>query len=97
MRTISVRTANRSFSRLIAEVEKGETFRVTKNGRTVAEIRPQTDDPREDPEWRARYARMIALMDETPDDGYRVGKITENDRYGDISRCRLGSGVTATS
>ena len=84
MRTVSVREANQSFSRLIAEVEKGETCRVTKNGRTVAEIRPQSEDPREDPEWRKRHAQMIALMDETPDDGYRVGKITEDDKYGDI-------------
>jgi prevent-host-death family protein len=84
MRTVSVRTANQSFSRLIAEVEKGETFRVTKNGRTVAEIRPQNDDPREDPEWLRRHDEMIRLMDETPDDGYRVGKITEDDKYGDI-------------
>lgn len=82
MRSVSVRTANQSFSRLIAAVEKGETFRVTKNGRTVAEIRPQSDDPREDPEWQARYEHLVRFLKSKRGDGYRVGQITEDDKYG---------------
>ena len=35
----SVREANQNFSKLISEVEDGETVLITKNGRTVAESR----------------------------------------------------------
>jgi prevent-host-death family protein len=84
MRTVSVRTANQSFSRLIAEVEKGETFRVTKNGRTVAEIRPQSDDPREDPEWLARHEELVQILKSKRCDGYRVVTITEEEKHGDL-------------
>jgi antitoxin (DNA-binding transcriptional repressor) of toxin-antitoxin stability system len=83
MRTVSARDANQNFSKVLAEVERGETVRITKNGRTVAEMRPSSEDRRDDPEWRAAYERMIQLMESTPDTGYRVGKITEDDKYGD--------------
>jgi prevent-host-death family protein len=83
MRSMTVRDANQNFSKILAEVEKGETVLITKNGRTVAELRPRPDDAREDPEWRAAYERMLQLMRETPATGFRVGKITEDDKYGD--------------
>lgn len=83
MITMTVRDANQNFSRMLAEVEKGETVLITKNGKTVAELRPRADDPRDDPEWRAAYERMVALMKSWPDTGYRVGNITEDDKYGD--------------
>lgn len=83
MRTTTVRDANQNFSKLIAEVERGETVLITKNGRTVAELRPRADDPREDPAWRAKYEEMLRLMDAWPDRGYEVGKITLEDKYGD--------------
>ena len=38
--TISVRDANQGFSKLIARVESGERFVVTKNNRPVARIAP---------------------------------------------------------
>ena len=83
MRSTTVREANQNFSKLLAEVEQGETVLITKNGRTVAELRPRADDPRQDPEWRTGYERMLELMRTWPDRGYRVGKITEDDKYGD--------------
>lgn len=83
MRTLTARDANQNFSRLLAEVENGETVIITKNGKTVAELRPRTDDPREDPVWRENNARMLDLMRAWPATGYRVGKITEDDKYGD--------------
>jgi prevent-host-death family protein len=83
MRSTTVRDANQNFSKLIAEVERGETVLITKNGRTVAELRPRADDPREDPAWRAAYEEMLRLMNETPATGFRVGKITKEDKYGD--------------
>ena len=83
MRSTTVRDANQNFSKLLAEVEQGETVLITKNGRTVAELRPRADDPRQDPEWRSAYQHMLELMAETPATGFRVGKITEEDKYGD--------------
>ncbi len=83
MITLTARDANQNFSKVLAEVEKGETVLITKNGKTVAELRPRADDPRDDPEWRAAYERMVTLMRAWPDTGYRVGKITEDDKYGD--------------
>jgi prevent-host-death family protein len=83
MKTMTARDANQNFSKVLAEVEQGETVLITKNGKTVAELRPRADDPREDPVWRANFERMMALMATWEDTGYRVGKITEEDKYGD--------------
>jgi len=80
---MSARDANQNFSKLLAEVEKGETVVITKNGREVAEIRPRLADRREDPVWCAAYEEMLRLMRETPATGFRVGKIAEDDKYGD--------------
>jgi prevent-host-death family protein len=83
MRSMTARDANQNFSKVLADVEKGETVLITKNGRTVAELRPRADDPRQDPEWARAYARMLKLMRETPATDFRVGEITEDDKYGD--------------
>lgn len=85
MRSTTVRDANQNFSKLLAEVEQGETVLITKNGRTVAELRPRADDPHQNPEWRSAYEEMLRLMKETPATGYRVGKITKEDKYGDVA------------
>jgi prevent-host-death family protein len=79
----SVREANQNFSKLIGEVEDGETVLITKNGRTVAEVRPVPEDRMADPAWRAAYERMMARLTAKPDRNYRLGKITEEDKYGD--------------
>ena len=42
MREISVREVNQNFSQVIAAAERGETIVVTKNGRPVAKITPQS-------------------------------------------------------
>ncbi|HEV2366164.1 MAG TPA: type II toxin-antitoxin system prevent-host-death family antitoxin [Caulobacteraceae bacterium] len=83
MRTVTAREANQNFSKLLAEAERGETVVITKHGRTVAELHPRPHDKTQDPEWRAAYERMKALMAATPATGYRVGRITEDDKYGD--------------
>lgn len=83
VKTMSARDANQSFSKLLAQVETGGTVLIIKNGRTVAELRPRSDDPRDDPDWRAAYDRMIDLMRAWPDTGCRVGQITEDDKYGE--------------
>jgi prevent-host-death family protein len=85
MKTISAREANQNFSRILAEVEAGETVLIAKHGRTVAELRPTSSDRRDDPAWRAAFEHMIELMDQTPETGFRIGKITLQDNYGDVA------------
>ena len=84
MREMSVREANQNFSRLVGEVERGETVIITKNGRAVARVGPQPADRRDDPEWRAAHERLMSFLRSRPDDGYRVGKIPEEDKYGPL-------------
>ncbi len=43
MKTVSAAEANRSFSKILGEVQKGETFRVTSRGKPVATIAPAED------------------------------------------------------
>jgi prevent-host-death family protein len=52
MRELSVREANQNFSRLVAEVEKGETVIITKNGRPSPRCTPARGPP-----GRPRVAR----------------------------------------
>ncbi|MGI8839320.1 MAG: type II toxin-antitoxin system Phd/YefM family antitoxin [Caulobacteraceae bacterium] len=86
MRIATAREANQNFSKILKEAEDGETVLITKNGKTVAELRPRAHDPRDDGEWRAAFERMTTLMSATPATGYRVGTITEDDKYGDAPR-----------
>ena len=79
----SVREADQNFSEIIAQVERGETVLLTKDGRTVAEIRPAPDGPMNDPAWRETYERMLSMLAAKPRTGYPVGRITEEDKYGD--------------
>lgn len=83
MQTLSVREANQNFSKLISEVEKGEIIVITKHGKRVAELRPVIEDRMQDPVWRANYERMVERLRNKPDYGIEVGKITEEDKYGD--------------
>jgi prevent-host-death family protein len=83
MKIMTTREANQNFSKLLAEVEQGETVLITKNGRTVAELRPHADDPHADPAWRADFERMMVVMASWDATGYRVGIVTEDDKYGD--------------
>jgi prevent-host-death family protein len=83
MQVRTVREANRSFSKLINEVEKGEIIIITKNGRQVAELRPVIEDRMQDPVWRAAHERMIERLRNKPDYGIVLGEITEEDKYRD--------------
>lgn len=82
MREVSVREANQNFSKLVAEVEAGETILITKNGKTVAKMSPQPHDLRDDPEWQAARQRLIEHL-ERPRPSIDVGKITRDDMYDD--------------
>ncbi len=59
MKTVSIREANRDFSKIIQDLEHtGEYFVVTRRGKPVARIVPYVEDRTADPEWRAAYERM---------------------------------------
>ena len=83
MRELSVREANQNFSQVIAAAEQGETIIVTKNGRPVAKITPQSRDRAADPEWRANFLALSESLRRKRRSGLRVGTIGEDDRYGD--------------
>ena len=83
MREMSVREANQNFSQVIAAAERGETIVITKNGAPVARISPLPADRSADPEWRAAHAAMMAALRANPATGFRLGTITEDDKYGD--------------
>ena len=83
MREMTVREANQNFSQVVAAAERGETIIITKNGIPVAKIMPQAVDRGSDPEWRSAFAALETSLRTKPATGYRVGSITEDDRYGD--------------
>jgi len=83
MREMSVREANQNFSQVIAAAERGETIVITKNGTPVAKIAPQGADRAKDPDWQAAYDALVKSLSDKPATGFRVGKITEDDKYGD--------------
>lgn len=64
MRTVSLKTANQEFSRLVKEVERGEDFLITRRGRPVARLVPHTADKAADAVWTSAYRRMMARLDE---------------------------------
>jgi prevent-host-death family protein len=61
---ISVRDANQGFSKLIARVEKGERFIVTKNNREVARIEPAALECADAKQREAARQRLKRLMSE---------------------------------
>jgi prevent-host-death family protein len=81
MREMTVREANQNFSQVIA-AERGETSVITKNGTPVAKITPQRADRVDDPEWRSAFAALKKSLRSKRATGYRVGTITEDDKYG---------------
>lgn len=83
MREITVREAKQNFSQVIADAERGEIIIITKNGTPVARITRQEPDRTNDPEWRSAFAALKKSLRSKPVTGYRVGTITEDDKYGE--------------
>jgi prevent-host-death family protein len=79
VRTVSLMTANQEFSKLIKEVEQGESFLITRRGRSIARLVPHTADKTADPDWAAAYQRMMARLEE----GASLGglKVDRDDLY----------------
>lgn len=86
MRRVSIREANQNFSRLVKEVEAGETVVITRQGKPVATLEPRPANRLDDPKVRAAYERLQRHFAALPRDGFRVGKITEEDKYGPFER-----------
>jgi len=82
MREMTVREANQNFSKLIAAAERGETIVITKNGKPVARIAPQSADRSQDPAWQTAYKALVKSLRSKRGTGVHVGKITEEDKYG---------------
>lgn len=83
MRMVSIRDANQNFSRLVKAVEAGETVVITRQGKPVARLGPQPANRLDDPDFRARFEQLRGRLREWPRDGYRLGRVTEEDKYGD--------------
>lgn len=83
MLEMTVREANQNFSQVIAAAERGETIVITKNGTPVAKITPQKADRTSDPEWPSTFAALEKSLRSKRASGFRVGTITEDDKYGD--------------
>jgi hypothetical protein len=56
---------------------------VTKNGRPITKVTPQSDDRGSDPEWRASFAALKKSLRSRRVSSFRVGTVTEDDKYGD--------------
>ncbi|HEV2300659.1 MAG TPA: type II toxin-antitoxin system prevent-host-death family antitoxin [Stellaceae bacterium] len=61
-KTVTLREANQSFSRCVREVEAGEEFIITRNGKPVARLVPaggrRVLTPEQEAAWNRARARM---------------------------------------
>lgn len=64
MGVMSIREFNANISKAFAQVEAGETIKVTRNGKVIANVVPERSNPMDDPEYRTKYEKMMALMRE---------------------------------
>ena len=62
MGVMSIREFNANMSKAFAKVEAGETIKVTRNGRVIANVVPERNNPMDDPEYRAKHEKMMALL-----------------------------------
>jgi prevent-host-death family protein len=75
-RQISAAEANRSFSRLLREVQSGQAFVVTAHGRPVARIVPLTHGENARAEARAALMRRLETQP-----AVRAGRWTRDELY----------------
>lgn len=79
MGALSVRELNANISRVLARVEAGEILDITRNGKVIAELRPK-GRVRDARWWKAYDESLMLLRKDRPG---KIGKITEDDKYGD--------------
>lgn len=77
MKTVSAADANRHFSKLLGEVERGETVQVTSRGRRVARIvpEPEADAAEREEAFRALIARLKSQP------ALDLGRVTRDEAY----------------
>jgi prevent-host-death family protein len=75
MKTIGSFEAKTHLSRLLDQVERGEVFTITKNGRPVAKLVPIAEPPRRD--VPQAIADLLALRKERAGRGLSVAEIKE--------------------
>ena len=68
-KTVSLREANQSFARCIREVEAGEEFVITRNGKPVARLSPVTGRRVLTSEQEAAWERLKTAMEK----GWNIG------------------------
>lgn len=66
MKTVSAAEANRSFSKLLGGVDKGEAFLITSRGRPVAKLIPAMDDAAEKLRKEAARQRFLDSLRRRP-------------------------------
>jgi len=64
MRTVSLVTAHRKFSKLVREVERGQGFLITRHGRSVARLVPHGAGKSAGPGWTAAHRRIMARLNQ---------------------------------
>ena len=80
-RDIPATEANRDFSRLLREVQKGESFTVTSHGRPVARIVPVAEAVEQAAARREAVARLLDRLRAQP--ALNLGRTTRDEIYGD--------------
>lgn len=63
MGVMSIREFNANTSKAIARAEAGEVIEITRNGKSVAELRPKRKDRMDDPEVKSARERMLERME----------------------------------
>ena len=81
-RDIPATEANRDFSRLLREVQKGESFTVTSHGRPVARIVPVAETKRDEAERQKAFAEFMAYLESRP--VLNLPRITRDEIYAEV-------------
>ncbi|MFM9861736.1 type II toxin-antitoxin system prevent-host-death family antitoxin [Pseudoxanthobacter sp. M-2] len=79
VKTVSAADANRHFSKLLGEVERGETVQVTSRGRPVARLAPEPEA--DAAEREAAFRELIARLKSQP--ALNLGRVTRDEAYDD--------------
>jgi antitoxin (DNA-binding transcriptional repressor) of toxin-antitoxin stability system len=64
MGVMSIREFNTNISKALSKVEGGEVIKLTRNGKVIASVVPERLNKLDDPEYRAKHEKMMALMRE---------------------------------
>ena len=68
-KTLTLREANQTFARCVREVEAGEDFVITRNGKPVARLMPVSKRRVPTPQQEAAWQRLRAAMEQ----GWDIG------------------------